>query len=121
MHELYWNMDRQQNPPALHLSISPIHAEVFDDFKADFEIAYKKARKLDINSLKKTMQVKAAKGLKKILPEKSFQKLQKIAVQKSGGVSTRSAALYGMIGDLKGSGNLDEMIIDFLDKMTSSD
>ncbi|GLR16441.1 pyridoxal phosphate-dependent decarboxylase family protein [Portibacter lacus] len=118
MHELSWQMDRQQDPSALHLSISPIHAEVFEDFKIDFDKAYKIAKKKDFNKLKNSLQVGAAKGLKKILPEKTFGKLQKLAVQKSDTNTNRSAALYGMIGDLKGSGTLDEMIIEFLDKMT---
>lgn len=121
LNELSWLLDRQQNPSALHLSISPIHAQVFEDFKRDFDIAYKKARKLDLNSVKKSIQVNAAKGLQKILPKKTFKNLQKKAVQKSGGVSTRSAALYGMIGDLQGSGTLDDMIVEFLDKMMKAD
>jgi glutamate/tyrosine decarboxylase-like PLP-dependent enzyme len=118
MHELGWQMDRQQDPAALHLSISPIHAKVFDEFAKDFDLAYKKARKTSVHKLKNKVQVSAAKGLKKILPEKAFGKLQKLAVQKSDTDTTRSAALYGMIGDLKGSGTLDEMIIEFLDKLT---
>jgi glutamate/tyrosine decarboxylase-like PLP-dependent enzyme len=118
MHELGWQMDRQQDPAALHLSISPIHQKVFPAFKKDFELAYTKAKKTSINKLKNQLQVSAAKGLKKILPEKTFGKLQKLAVQKSDTDTTRSAALYGMIGDLKGSGTLDEMIVEFLDKLT---
>lgn len=118
MHVLGWQMDRQQNPPALHLSISPIHEKVFPDFKKDFETAYKKARKASIGKLKNQLQVSAAKGLKKLLPHKTFGKIQKMAVQKSDTDTTRSAALYGMIGDLKGSGTLDEMIVEFLDKLT---
>lgn len=118
MHALGWQMDRQQNPSALHLSISPIHAKVFDEFKSDFEIAYKKATKLDFNKIKNQAQVKAVKGLKRVLPTKTFGKFQKLAVKKSDVSTTRSAALYGMIGDLQGSGTLDEMIIEFLDKLT---
>ncbi|MCL4109511.1 UNVERIFIED_CONTAM: hypothetical protein GTU68_038906 [Idotea baltica] len=118
MQELSWQMDRQQEPSALHLSISPIHGEVFEEFKLDFEKAYHIAKKTDLNKIKNSFQVGAAKSLKKILPVKTFGKLQKLAVQKSDTNSTRSAALYGMIGDLKGTGTLDEMIIDFLDKMT---
>ncbi len=120
MHELNWLMDRQQSPPALHMSISPIHAEVFDEFKHDFEIAYKKAKKLNLKSVQKNIQIFAAKSLKKILPDNSFKKLQKKALE-NGKSSTRSAALYGMMGELKGSGSLDEMIVEFLDQMTRKD
>ncbi len=118
MHEMGWLMDRQQNPPALHLSISPIHSKVLCDFKKDFETAYRKATTRDLNSLKNRVQVGAVKSLSKILPNKTFSKIQKIAVQKGEVNTTRSAALYGMIGDLRGSGTLDDMIIEFLDKMT---
>ena len=118
MHELSWLMDRQQNPPALHLSISPIHEKIFEEFKQDFTVAYKKATKMDLNSVKKNVQIKLAKGLKKVLPEQTFKRLQKVAISKSDTSTTRSAALYGMIGNLQGSGTLDEMIIEFLDQMT---
>jgi hypothetical protein len=118
LHELSWHLDRQQNPASLHLSISPIHSEFIEEFKVDFEKAYKKAKKKNVRSLKKNLQISAAKGLNKMLPQKSFQKLQKRAMKSSGGVGKRSAAIYGMMGDLRGTGSLDEMIIDFLDQMT---
>ncbi|WP_235299036.1 pyridoxal phosphate-dependent decarboxylase family protein [Portibacter marinus] len=117
MHELGWQMDRQQDPPALHLSISPVHARVFEAFNSDFQQAYNRATRNNVVKLKNRLQVNAARGLKKVLPKKTFKKLQKLAVDKSDANSNRSAALYGMIGDLKGSGTLDEMIVDFLDKM----
>lgn len=118
MHALGWMMDRQQNPSAIHLSISPIHAQIFEEFKSDFEKAYKRARRTDLNTLRKNIQVKGAKVLEKVLPEKAFNKIKKAAI-KGSGESVRSAALYGMMGDLRGSGTLDEMIVDFLDNLLS--
>ncbi len=118
LYELGWQLDRQQNPASLHLSISPIHNKVFDEFAHDFKVAYEKAKMTDINSLKKNLKVSAAKGLKKILPDKAYSKLQKAAVKSGGSVAKRSAAIYGMIGDLQGTGSLDELILDYLDNMT---
>lgn len=118
MHSLGWQMDRQQDPASLHLSISPIHAEVFEKFKKDFDTAYKLATKRSMVKLKNKLQVTATKGMSKLLSKKALSKVQKFAVQQSDTSNPRSAALYGMIGDLKGTGTLDEMIVEFLDKMT---
>lgn len=112
-----WNMDRQQNPACLHISISPIHDKYFEEFKKDFTDSYKKVNKVNLDSIKKKAVVSTAKGLKKILPKKIFNKITKSSVENSDVDNKRSAAMYGMIGDLQGTGELDEMITQFLDKM----
>lgn len=112
-----WNMDRQQNPACLHISISPIHEKFFEEFKKDFTDSYKKVNKINLDSLKKKAVVSTAKGLKKILPKKMFNKITKNSVENSDVDNKRSAAMYGMIGDLQGTGELDDMITQFLDRM----
>ena len=50
-----------------------------------------------------------------------FEKFQKFAAKYSDVGGKRSAAMYGMMGDLQASGNLDEMILEFLDKLMSGE
>jgi hypothetical protein len=52
-----------------------------------------------------------------MLPKPLFEKIKKLASKHSDVGGKRSAAMYGMIGELQGKGDLDDMIKDFLDKM----
>lgn len=117
MHLKGWLMDRQQNPSALHLSISPYHANIIDEFFTDFETCLKKAKKPTVHSTMNKIQVSANKGLKKLLPSKTYKKVQEYALSKADPTNKRSAALYGMIGDLKGEGETEELIKNYLDKL----
>ena len=65
------------------------------------------------------IQVGANKGLKKILPSKTYKKVQDFALSKADPTRKRSAALYGMIGDLQGEGETEELIKNYLDKLFS--
>jgi glutamate/tyrosine decarboxylase-like PLP-dependent enzyme len=115
---LGWTIDRQQLPPSLHLTITPAHEHVIDDFVKDLNIAIQKAKQLSINKLSKVIQVNTVKGIKKILPESLMARFQTFASKHSKVGGKRSAAMYGMMGELQDTANLDEMVIDFLDKLT---
>ena len=119
MHLKGWLMDRQQTPAALHMSISPYHDHIKEEFFDDFEECLKKAKRPTLQSTINKLQVKANKGLKKILPNKTYKKVQDYALAKSDPTSKRSAALYGMIGDLTGEGETEDLIKNYLDKMFS--
>jgi len=114
-----WLIDRQQQPASLHLTLTPAHEQSVDAFVHDLRLAVNKAKQLSINKLSNQLQVKTVKGLSKILPEQLFEKFQKFAAKYSDVGGKRSAAMYGMMGDLQASGNLDEMILEFLDKLMS--
>ena len=115
---LGWSIDRQQLPPSLHLTVTPAHEYVIDDFVRDLKIAVKTAKQLSLNKLSKAIQVGAVKSMKKILPESLMGRFQSFASKYSKVGGKRSAAMYGMLGELQDTGNLDEMVIDFLDKLT---
>lgn len=116
-----WLIDRQQNPASLHLTLTPAHEKSVDAFVMDLRTAVKKAKKLSLNKLSNRLQVQTVKGLSKVLPEPMFEKFQKFAAKYSDVGGKRSAAMYGMMGDLQASGNLDEMILEFLDKLMSDE
>lgn len=112
-----WLMDRQQTPPALHISVSPNHEHYIDEFAADLEECLATVKRASLAGISTKVQVAAAKGLKKLLPAQAFKKVQQMAMSSSDPDDKRSAALYGMIGDLKGDGELDDLIRDYLDHM----
>ncbi len=115
-----WFLDRQQYPACLHLTVSPIHAEVADQFIADLQEAVETAKQLSWNKVSSNIQVGAVKGLKRILPEKTFKKLQSFAGNAGGGIgSKRTAAMYGMMGVLAGSGDLEELVLNVMDQLYS--
>lgn len=115
---LGWTIDRQQLPPSLHFTITPAHEHVIEDFVKDLYVAVRKAKQLSLNKLSKFIQVGTVKGMKKILPESLMGRFQSFATKHSKAGGKRSAAMYGMMGELQDTGNLDEMVIDFLDKLT---
>ncbi|MDB4769155.1 MAG: aspartate aminotransferase family protein [Saprospiraceae bacterium] len=114
---LGWQIDRQQMPPSLHFSINPAHEKVIDQTIEDLKIAVQKAKKLSLNKLGKNVQLQAIKTMQRMLPKPLFEKIKKLASKHSDVGGKRSAAMYGMIGELQGKGDLDDMIKDFLDKM----
>jgi glutamate/tyrosine decarboxylase-like PLP-dependent enzyme len=118
---LGWLIDRQQNPASLHLTLTPAHEQSIDRFVRDLHFAVNKAKKLSLPKIGNKLQVKTVKGLRKILSESAFEKFQQFAAKYSDVGGKRSAAMYGMMGDLQASGNLDEMILEFLDKLMSDE
>jgi hypothetical protein len=61
--------------------------------------------------------LQAIKTMQRMLPPPLFEKIKQLAAKHSDVGGKRSAAMYGMIGELQGKGDLDDMIKDFLDKM----
>ena len=118
---LGWQIDRQQMPPSLHFSINPAHEEVMDDCIEDLKKAVAKAKKLTFHKVGKNLQLQAVKTMQRLLPAHLFEKFQQFAAKHSEVGGKRSAAMYGMIGELQGKGDLDEMIKEFLDKMMKNE
>ncbi|MES2591343.1 MAG: aspartate aminotransferase family protein [Bacteroidota bacterium] len=110
-----WHFERQQLPPSLHFTINYIHRLVVDDFIKDLQECVETAKKFNLSSLANSLQVNAVKGLSKILPSGTIAKLQK-----GGSVKKENtAAMYGMMGALSGTDDLEEIVLDFLDKINS--
>lgn len=114
---LGWQIDRQQMPASLHFSINPAHEKVIDQCIEDLKKAVTKAKKLTMHKVGKNFQLQAVKTMQRMLPAHLFEKFQQFAAKNSEVGGKRSAAMYGMIGELQGKGDLDDMIKEFLDKM----
>ena len=112
-----WHFERQQLPPSLHFTINYIHRLAADEFISDLKASVDVAKKFSLESLANNLQIKAVKGLSKILPTGTIAKLQKGG--DAPGKNDKTAAMYGMMGALSGTDDLEEIVLDFLDKINS--
>ncbi|MCB9232675.1 MAG: aspartate aminotransferase family protein [Bacteroidia bacterium] len=111
-----WSFDRNAVPISIHITVNQIHLEVVSDFLADLKTALDKVKKFRLSHVTSKVQIKAVKGLQKILPEGALAKIQSATAGKGGGGAPK-AAMYGMMGALAGTGDLHTMVLNFLDKL----
>lgn len=117
---LGWTINRQQLPASLHVLLNYIHVGKGELFINDLKTAVKKAKQFSLLHLKNNIQLSAVKGLKKLLNEQQFSTLtQKFSGTEDGG--KRKAAMYGMMSELSGSGTLNDLVLDYLDKLYQID
>lgn len=111
-----WNFERLQLPPGIHLTINQIHDDkVVNEFLKDLKEAVSKASAFSIDKLTHQVQVELVKRLVSILPEGLIAKLQSSFGGANPAEQHRTAALYGMMGALSGTEDLDEMVLNMLD------
>lgn len=119
MAEMGWYINRQQLPPSLHIFVTDAHVGREEMFLSDLRIAVQKAGKFSWENFKKSVQVNTVKGLRKMLAPSYFDKLMDMAKGDGAGGGGRQAAMYGMMGALKGSDKLEELVEDFIDQLNS--
>ena len=117
---LGWHLDRQLNPPSLHLTVSYGNVPFADDFVRDLALAVAKISENSLENIGDKFMQGVTKKAAQILPESWIKKLasgsiQSIPNQTDG--SAKTAALYGLVGELSGSGTLDEMLLELMDVM----
>lgn len=108
-----WHFERQQLPASLHFTVNYIHRLVVDEFITDLQQAVATVREKRLAQLGNKLQSTLVKGLSNLLPEGTLSKLQKS--DSSGLDNENKAAMYGMMGALSGTADLDNMVLDFLD------
>lgn len=108
-----WHFERQQLPASLHFTVNYIHRLVVDEFVTDLQQAVATVRQKRLAQLGNKVQSTLVKGLSNLLPEGTLSKLQKS--DSSGLDNENKAAMYGMMGALSGTADLDNMVLDFLD------
>lgn len=108
---LGWHFDRQQLPDSLHLTISQVHADVADEFLADLHRVVDKLEGFSWSKVAAKAHVTAFKSVRAVMPERLFKKLSNSSSSKPPKIGhSRSAAMYGMMGALSGSGDLLDMM-----------
>lgn len=113
-----WHFERLQDPAGIHLTLGSWHVHAIDGFIVDLEIAIINASTSKFTSMTRKVKTASFKRLIKLLPEGVVAKIQKQFSGRAGG-NVRTAPMYGMIGALKGKGDLDEIILDILDDLNS--
>ena len=111
-----WHFERQQLPPSLHFTVNYIHStEIIREFINDLIHSVASVREKRMAQMSNKLQTAVVKGLSKILPDGSIAKLQQNA---GSGLSNEiKAAMYGVMGALSGTDDLDKMVLDFLDNI----
>jgi glutamate/tyrosine decarboxylase-like PLP-dependent enzyme len=116
-----WHLDRQQSPPSLHLTVTYAHAQVAEQFLRDLEESVAQARKLSARRLSDSAKVSLVRVAGKLLPSGLMSSLasrsSSVAGLKGSDMPERSAAMYGMMASLPNRGDLDELILDLLDRL----
>lgn len=113
-----WHLDRQHFPPSLHVTVNYVHAQVAAEFLSDLETAVGVVNRPRLRKTATKFLVKAANLLTRILPEETVSNLFNKAsslLGGGGGLPTRMAPMYGLIGSLPNRGDLKELVLDLLD------
>lgn len=115
-----WHLDRQLSPPSLHLSVTYGNVAFVDEFIADFRDSVAEVTGKSLGNLTDMATQKVAALAARILPESWIRaatrhSIDSIPDQKGG--STKTAPLYGMVGELSGKGTVDDMLCELLDAM----
>ena len=118
--KLNWHLDRQQFPPTLHMTVQFGHVEVVDEFLSDLSAAAKAVRAPSFEKTANEWLIRIANFLVRILPEDWVTWLMEKAssLLGGGGLPSKMAPMYGLIGSLPNRGDLKEMVLDLLDGMT---
>ncbi len=118
--ELGWHLDRQLTPATLHVTVNYVHVAYADEFISDLKKAVEQLQTTSLENIGDALKQKIVQQGAKILPENWIKKLSKKSIEdvsKTESSNTKTAPLYGLIGELSGSGTLDEIVLDLLDNM----
>jgi len=98
-----------------------MHAAVADEFLSDLAAAAGVVRKPSLRKTASKFLIASANFLTRILPEKWVSALMgKVSslLGGGGGLPSRLAPIYGLIGTLPNRGDLKELVLDLLDSLT---
>ena len=114
-----WHLDRQMEPPSLHLTVSHGNVAFADEFIKDLIASFEKLSAFSLSNVGATIQQKVVSKAAVILPKTWLKAMFKSSIDKINDpkVSTKTAPLYGLMGELSGSGTLEDMVLDLLDAM----
>ncbi len=116
-----WHLDRQQFPPTLHLTVHYGHAAMVDIFLSDLAASASQVRRFSLNRTALSLLQRFLNSLLRLLPERWVSRLTARAgslLGGGGGLPTRSAPMYGMMGTLPNRGDLRELVLDLVDGFT---
>jgi len=120
-----WHLDRQQFPASLHLTVNRAHVKSAPRLLHDLARAVALSRKAPLQRLIDRSKLRLASGAVKLLPSGVTSRLASRASDLLGlqgsRLPSRTAAMYGMMAALPNRGDLRQVVIDLLDRMTRPD
>lgn len=112
-----WCFDRNSKPASIHLSVMPAHSTVVDNFIADLEECFEKAKKefSTTSKWKKSL----TESLISLTPKNLIKKIARNQTESvtTGEGSSNTAAIYGMMGSLEKKGALKDIGLDLMDQL----
>lgn len=121
-----WHIDRQQSPASLHLTVQRGHVGRTDEFLADLRAAVAAAERDHGRRFLERSAMGVARAALRVLPSRVTRALTlgvaaRMGIGEGGGLPERSAPMYGMMATLPNRGDLKELVLDALDRMTRLD
>jgi sphinganine-1-phosphate aldolase len=117
-----WHLDRQHFPTCLHMTVNYMHAAVREEFLRDLAACAEIVREPSARKSVSKLVVRVANGAARVLPEawmsRIMGKVSGMLGGNGGGLPSRMAPMYGLIGSLPNRGDLKELVLDLLDSMT---
>ncbi len=117
-----WHLDRQQFPNSLHMTVNFSQTGCVDEFLADLKSAVKQTSNPSIKKWFSEFILKFIIKLTNFIPKPILSKIVDIAsplIQNAEPTpSSRSAAMYGMMGNLPNRGDIKEIVLDLVEKFT---
>ncbi len=121
-----WHIDRQQNPPSLHLTVQRGHVTHTERFLSDLRTAVETAGSARGRRWIERTALSLTGTVLRVLPPRVTRALTlgaaaRMGIGEGGGLPERSAPMYGMMASLPNRGDLKELVLDALDRMTRLD
>lgn len=116
-----WNLDKLQFPSALHMTVSFHNTGHEEEFIAALKDAVAAVEGKKIQEVSSHVLISIVRAMSKLLPVKWFRKLTSRltgSINKNEKVSaTSGAAAYGMMVAIDNRDNVDDIILNVLDKL----
>lgn len=121
-----WHIDRQQRPASLHLTVQRGHVGRTDAFLADLREAATAAAAGTGRRLLQRSALAVTGAAMRMLPRRVTRALTvgaaaRMGIGEGGALPSRSAPMYGMMASLPNRGDLEELVLDALDRMNRLD
>ena len=117
-----WNLDKLQFPAALHMTVSNMNAGHETEFLQALREAVAATEGKKISEASSLVLISIVRALSKWLPETWFRKLSSrftSLMNGKDGCGATGAAAYGMTVAIDNRSNVDEIMLDVLDRLYS--
>ncbi len=116
-----WHLDKLQFPSALHVTVAYHNTGHEDEFISALKDSVAAVEGQKVKAVSSHVLVSVVRALSRFLPEKWFRKLSSrftgMMNGGEGGGSGSNAAAYGMMASIDNRENVDEIMLDVLDKL----